>query len=186
MVIAVPLPFVIQGDEKQVLAFQLHQHLVAAGLSTQDCVAEGAGKPVQDGRLQQKRLHLLRLAAKHLIGQVVNDIVVAAAESVDELRGALGAIALQRQRGQLHPGSPAFGARLEGCDLLAGQVQPVNGVEEGGHLLQGETQVAAPYLRHPLAHAQARQRERRVGAGQHDQVQVRRGMLQQKGPSPPG
>ena len=81
-------------------------------------------------------------------------------------------IAAQRQRGELKAGDPALGALLEGVHVGGVEVQAHRLVEELLRLVRGEAQVGAAHLDELPAAAQPRQRQRRVGAGGHHQVQL--------------
>jgi hypothetical protein len=88
---------------------------------------------------------------------------------------------LQRQRGQLEGGDPAFGASLQGRDVARGQLQPGDVVEVGRGFLQGEAQVGGSDLDQGAARPQPGQGQLRVGAGTDHQVHLRREVLEQEG-----
>src|SRR5512147_1241909 len=64
VMVAVPVPVVVEGNQKQVPAFQFLQDRLAVdlfgGLSN-DGLAERAAKALEDGRLEQKGAHRLGL-----------------------------------------------------------------------------------------------------------------------------
>ena len=82
--------------------------------------------------------------------------------------------AAQRERGQLQAGDPALGALLERLHVGRGEVEAHHLVEEVARLGRGEAQVGGAELGQLPAAAQPRQRQRRVGAGGHQQVQLLR------------
>ena len=88
---------------------------------------------------------------------------------------------LHRERGQLEPGDPAFGPRLQGRHVARREVQPHHLVEEGGRLLGGETQVGGADLGQLAARAEAGQGQGRIGPAGDHQVHPRRQMIEQKG-----
>ena len=67
---------------------------------------------VEDGDRRDEAPHLLGVPAEHLLGEVVADEAVAAAERADELVGVVAT--RQRQRGQVETGGPALRALHEG------------------------------------------------------------------------
>ena len=86
-----------------------------------------------------------------------------------------------RQRGQLQPGRPPLGARLERGHERGVQLQPHHLVEEHLRLVGGEPEVRGPHLHELATRAQTGQRERRVGPGGHRQRDLRRQVVQQEG-----
>ncbi len=104
---------------------------------------------------------------------------MAAGEGVDE-RGAVVAVTLHRDGGELQPGDPAFSARLQRGDGVGAQVQPHCLVQEGGGFVDGEAQVGGAHFGQLAARSQPRQRQRRVFARGDHQVQGRRQMLNEK------
>jgi hypothetical protein len=73
-----------------------------------DRVAEGTGQVFGDGGYKQKLSHLSGLAFENLLGQIVEYVAVATREGPDEAGDVLALP--HRERGQLQPGDPAFGA----------------------------------------------------------------------------
>ncbi len=63
--------------------------------------------------MQQKASHLLGLAVENLVGQIVEDIAVGTGQRRDGSREMSGVTPAKGERGQLQPGDPPFGARLE-------------------------------------------------------------------------
>ena len=85
---------------------------------------------------------------------------MAAGQLADE-RGRIG-MPVQRVRRQDQAGDPAFGARGQRRDLVGGQAQAQQLIEEGLDLVGGEAQVGGAHLGQLAVRAQAHQRQRRV------------------------
>ena len=83
MVVPVPGALVVEGNEEEVVAVEVLQRPGAVG-APGDGISEGAGKPVQNGRVQQEVPDGSRLTGEDLVGEVVDDGSVAAGEGVDE------------------------------------------------------------------------------------------------------
>ena len=86
-----------------------------------------------------------------------------------------------RQRGQLQPGRPPLGARLERGHECGLQPQPHHLVEELLRFVGGEPEVRGPHLHELATRTQPRQRERRVGPSRHRQRDLWRQVVQQEG-----
>jgi hypothetical protein len=84
------------------------------------------------------------LPSQDLFDEVVDDVAVIPGEPGDEAGDVVSS--LHRQRGQLERGDPAFGASLQGRDVVRGQLQPGDVVEVGRHLVEGEAQVGGSDL----------------------------------------
>ena len=116
VVVAVPPALVVERDDEQVLALEGLQHRLTVGATGQG-VAEAAGQLVEHGGVEQERAYLVRLPVQHLLDEVVEDEPMASGERLDEPGdvapvGGAGT-GPGRQRGQLQPGRPPLGARLE-------------------------------------------------------------------------
>jgi hypothetical protein len=75
VVVAVPVPAVIQRDDEQVLAAQGLEHL-AATARLRDRVAQVAGQPVEDGRPREEGAGVVGLAREDLVHQVVDEVPI--------------------------------------------------------------------------------------------------------------
>ena len=183
VVVAVPAALVVKRDDKQVAALNgLQRRLAGPGVRLQHGIAQRAAQPVKDGGAQQEGLDFRRLAAQHLLHQVIQDEVVAAGERVNKAGGIDAAgEALQRQGGQLQTGDPTFGAGFQGGDLGGRKFQAHRLVEKAGGFGRGEAQIGDAQLGQLAASAQARQRQGRVFARGDHQVQLRRQALDQEG-----
>ena len=175
VVVAPPDAHLIQRHQKQACPLHLLQHHLAT-CPAGDRITQLPGQPLQHRGLQQEGAHLLRLAVKHLPGQVVQHETMAAAER----RHETGDIRLlpQRQGGQLQARRPPLGAGRQRRHRRAGQAGPGRLAQQGRRLVLREAQLGGAQLGHLTAGPQPRQRQRRVGpAGQH-QVQLRRQVLE--------
>ena len=86
-----------------------------------------------------------------------------------------------RQRGQLQPGRPALGARLERGHERGIELQLHHLVEERLRFVGGEPEVGGPHLHELATRTQTRQRERRVRPSGHRQRDLRRQVVQEEG-----
>ena len=178
VVVAVPLPTVVQGHHEQVAALQQLEH--ACALPVVSVTASHSG-PVSCSRTAVSRRNLADvggLAVEHLLDEVVDDVPVVPGEAGDEQRRVV--TAAQRERGQLERGDPALGAGPERGDVGRVQVEPGGRREVGGRLLLGEPEVGRTHLGQLSAGTQPGQGQRRVGAGADDQAHLRRQPLQQQ------
>jgi hypothetical protein len=177
LVVAPPAPHLVQGDQEQVGPLDLLQQCLAVAAAGGG-IRQRPADPVKDRGLQQEPAQLTRLAVQDLLGEVVEYVAVAAREGPHE--GVDVEVALERERGQLQPRDPAFGARLQRGHGRIRQLHPDRGAQQRGRLLAGEAQVGLPQLGQLPAGPQPGQRQGWVGpAGQH-QPQPRRRMLQQQ------
>ena len=176
VVIAIPAPLVVQGHQEEVGGQQIFQQGRAAALA-RDRIAQVAGQPGENRRLQQKGLDRGRLGIQHLFGQIAEDKAVAAAEILDESRRV--GPALQRERCQLETGDPAL--------RLFGQPGQVRRGEFDAHALPQKApdlpfvkaQLCGPDFGELVAGAQAGQGQGRVLPGDQHQMQGGRLMGQQ-------
>ena len=120
---------------------------------------------------------MVGLTVQDLVDQVVDDVPVVPGEAGDEAGDVVAA--LDRERGQLEGGDPAFGARLQRGDIPRRQVQAHHLVEVRGGLVRREAQIGGADLDELATPPQASQRQRRVGAGRDHQVHRCGQVLQQ-------
>ena len=83
LVVAPPAPDLVQGDQEQIGPLQPLQPPLAAAAAA-DGVAQRPRQPLQHRGLEQEPHRLGGLAVQHLLGQVVQDIAVAARELLHE------------------------------------------------------------------------------------------------------
>ena len=121
----------------------------------------------------------LGLPVQHLLGQVVQHVAVAAGELRDEPLDV--AAPLQRQRRQLQPGGPAFGALPQRRDdVRSGRSSPVEAAQQLGGLAEREAQIGGAQLGQLPARPQSGQRQRRVAAAGQHQRGASRQVVQQE------
>ena len=170
VVVAPPPALAVERQQEQVRPLDgLQQQLAVT--APEDRVAQRPGQPVEHRALQQERPDVLGLPVQYLLGQVVQDVAVAAGELLDEPGDV--ATPLQRQRGQLQPGDPALGALAQRRDEILGQVVPRRRRQQLGRLAEREPQIGGAQLGQLPPRAQSGQRQRRVAAGGHHQPERR-------------
>ena len=111
VVVAVPPPLVIEGDDEQVAALEDREHVLSV-VPAGERVAQRAGQLVEDRRVEQEGASLFGLAVQDLLDEVVEDEAVASGERLDERRRRRrGCAATGPRAGDLPPiprsGSPA-------------------------------------------------------------------------------
>ena len=121
MVVAPPLPAVIERHQEKPGAFELDELRGRAG-SARHRVAERPVEPLEDGRLQQEVADGIALARQHLVGEVVDDEAVVTGEPGHD-RARIVPV-LQRQTGQLERRRPTLGALRERGDVVGRKAQP--------------------------------------------------------------
>jgi hypothetical protein len=181
LVVAPPAAHLIHRHQEQVGPLHLLQHRLAIDPAG-DRIAQPAGQPLQHRGLQQEPAQLLGLAVEDLLGQVVQDVPVAATEGRHEPGGIRSS--LQGQAGQLQARDPPFSAGRQRGHRLTGQVSTDRFAQQRGRLLHSELQVVGAHLHQLPAHPQPRQRQRRVAAAGQHQMQPRRQVLQQEAQRP--
>jgi hypothetical protein len=77
VVIAIPMAFIIQRNDKQVASLQGLQHHFAV-FPAGDCIAQRTAEPIEDGRLQQEAPYTFGLPLQDLFHQIVHDVTVIA------------------------------------------------------------------------------------------------------------
>ena len=177
VVVAVPLPSIVQGHEKKVGALQGDEQpaaVVAAG----DGVTKRPGEPVENRRVQQEFANRVGLSLQHLLDEIVDDVPVVPGELGDESTDVRPT--LHRDRGELKRSDPAFGPALQRGDVIRGEVQAGDVVEVGGNFVGGEAQVGGADLDQFTAGPEPRQRQQRVGSAADHQVNVRWEVLEQE------
>ena len=177
VVVAVPLPTIIQGHDEQVGALQGDEQ-VAPVRTTGDGITERTGEPVEDRGVQQELADLFGLSLQYLLHEVVDDVPVVSGELGDE-SADVGA-SLHGERGQLECGDPAFGPAFQRGDVVGGEVETGDVVEVGGDFVGGEAQVGGADLDQLAAGPQPGEWQERVGAAADHQVDVRWEVLQEE------
>ena len=139
MVIAIPLPARVQGDQEHVRVRELREHRGRV-LAAENGVAQLRREPSQHRGAQQEVPGLGRERGQDLIGQVVADVPSAAGERPHPLIGVLEVTKPQRR--QVQPRRPALRALDEQLDALVGQLDPLAD-EQLTRLVDRERQLAA-------------------------------------------
>ena len=185
VVVTPPAAHLIQRHHEQPGPFNLFQQRLAAGPAG-DRVAQLPRQPLQDRGLKQKLTHLARLPLEHLLGQVVQDVAVAAGERGDEAVDVV--VAAQRQASQLQPGGPALGPRGQrrGDRVRQRRTGPRSArgsrglLQQRRRLLGCEPQIRGAQLGQLPAGPQPRQGQWRVAAACQGQVQLWWPVLEQE------
>ena len=181
VVIAVPLAMIVERRQEQVGVLEADQQVggvAAAGGG----VAERAGHPLEDRRLDQEVAHRGLQGIERNLGEVVADVARGSAEAGD------GAFAIglvpQREVRQIEPGGPSLGVLVKRGGGLGRQPQPERVVQEARALVRREREVGLAQLEQFAAGPQRAERERRVDAAGDDDLNVGRlaGQEQLDGP----
>ena len=129
LVVAIPLPAVVERYQEEVGSLELDQHLGGA-MPPGGRVAERPTHHVEDRRLQQELVLLVIKRIQNDLGQVVDDVTAGAAKSCDEA-SAIGLLR-QRQRCQVNADRPALSALMQHAQRLSPEIEVRDLVEEGG------------------------------------------------------
>ena len=177
MVIAVPAPSPVEGDEEQVCLFDGLEEVRRVG-SLEHGVAERGAQPAEHGRAGEELDHLLREAGDVLVAEVVRDEAVAATESRRGCRGR--ALCLDRESRQVEACRPAL--RAPGQLHHVGVAQAGAGTaQEHAGLLAGHAQVVGADLEQRTVRAQARQRQLARSAGREHELRPLWNVLGKRG-----
>ena len=129
LVVAVPLPAVVERDQEEVGSLELDQHLGGA-LPPDGRVAERPIHRVEDRRLEQELVLLLVERVQNDLGQVVDDVTAGAAKVCDETGPIIRL--RQRHRRQMNADRPAFSALMQQAQALSREAEVQDLVEERG------------------------------------------------------
>jgi len=105
--VAIPLALLVEGHQKEVVPFRLLKQRLRLAAASQRYTERGAESLEQRG-LQQEALHGFWLAAQHVLGEIVHQVAMAAAEASQKLVH-IGTPS-QRERRQLQSRHPPLGA----------------------------------------------------------------------------
>ena len=120
--------------------------------------------------------------------QVIQDVAVAAGEGGDKARNVAAAphgrrhlrrVRSKRNRRQLQPGDPAFGANFERGEVVGRQSQPHHLIEKRRGFFGRKAQVGRADFDQLITGAQPCERPGWIGSAGDDDVQVRRQVLKQ-------
>src|SRR5215208_1746295 len=178
MVVAIPLPLLVQGNHEQVGAGELaqeHSRILPA------ChrVAERTRHRPQDRGLEQKLPHFLSEASQNLLSQQTDDVAVGAPEGLDE--GVLVILALQGEGGQVDTCRPPFGTLQQYAEVIRANVQSHLLVQQALGFLLCEGQLLGAYLVHLCPGPHPPQWQRRIGTAGNYEVDVLGEMVHEEG-----
>lgn len=184
LVITEPAALVIQPSQEKVGALHLGKHLPAVG-ALGDCIAKIGGEAVEDAGFLQEVLQLPRLLAHDLGCQVVDHVPVLTTECRGDLcqvRSSLQLhVPLQRERGDLEPRHPAFGAGCKRPSRFGIECQPHAPDEKCHCFVRRESQLVDADLGNPLPRTPTGKWALRILASRDDQSQMLWQMLDEKG-----
>ena len=163
---AIPAISAVQRDQHRRCPREILEHAAGAAL-LEDRVAQRAGQPIEHGRAHQEGDLLRRQVRQHRIGDVVGHEAVVAAEGCD--RSGRVRLLAQRQRCEVQPRRPAFGAPHEGIDVTGPELHAGAGEQRGG-LGAGHDEVPRPELDERSMAAKASERQARLAARRQGQL----------------
>jgi hypothetical protein len=165
-VIAVPVPVIVQGDEKEILALQAVDDPRRVG-GAGNRVAQGRGEPVEDGRPAQEFHDRLRLTAKNLFNEEFDDKAVVTAELPHEL--ARGGLTPKGEGSEVDAGRPSLGAFQEDTQVSLVELDGTDRAHQFVGLHGREAQLRRLDLGQVAGGAQPADRQRGVDPGnEHD------------------
>ena len=156
----------VDGNDERVRAGQRGQHRTAVG-QARDRLRQRPGDLVEEARLDQQPGHVVGLPGEHLLRQILTDAALVHREQGDELGRPRRA--LHPQGSQPQAGRPALGAVDEERHLVVGQLHVVR-AQQLPRLRGGHRQVGRAELVGPPGHTMAVQRQQRVAARRHHQL----------------
>ena len=177
MVVAIPSPPLIEGDNEEIRPLKSLE-LFLSFLFTGHGVAKRSGHLVENGGLEQELLRRSRLARYHFVGNIVHDEPIVASKTIDE--GVSAASVSNRQGRQLKPGNPAFGALMEGHDLIVRKLQIHGAVEKTFRLVATETKIRCGDLVQLLPNPHPRETHRRIRSAAKHKVDGGRYVLDEE------
>ena len=130
--------------------------------------------------VSSRKLAGLRVEARErLLGEVVDDVLIAPGERRDRGRAVAGVE--QREAGQVETGGPALGARAQQLQIGARELQRERAVEQRAGLLRAEAQRLRGDVDELRRGAQPRDADRRPRARCDRDPDARREVLEQEG-----
>ena len=127
-----------------------------------------------------ERLHLSRLALHDFLGQIVDDVRVAARKRSNEAaphRHDPASTARPIASPAIQPSVRVSSAAISSADRF----RPITRLRKAGGFIGCETQIGGANLGQLAAHAPARQRQRRIRSAGDHQVHLRRQVIEQEG-----
>ena len=169
VVIAVPATLIVERNDEEVPPFQGTQHRLAVA-SPGDGITERAAQPVEDAGVQEELSNVVGEALQDLLDQVVDDVAVVAREPGDEVRVVVSS--LHREGSELertiHPSVRSSNAATSSAPSSR-PITSLRYVDASSALNRRST--ARISTRSP-PRPEPRQRERRVGAGGDQHVDL--------------
>ena len=176
MVEAIPAPLVVERDDEQVRPF-VALELERGVRALQHVIAERTAHAVENRDAGEELDLRLGQALEQHEAEVVADIAVVPANA---RRGSASFPGRpQRQRRQIEPGGPAFGAAGQRFDLVARQLEAGTG-QERLRLAHVQAQVAGSHLQHAALGAQPAEGQSRRRAGSEDELRSGRKLFDQE------
>ena len=169
-VVAEPGTVGTQADDEGVRRGELLEALLPPRLAAQ-LLGERGVEPLGDRRAQQELLHLRVVAGQHLLGEVLDDGVVVAAEVGGPVSRL---VAGEEERRQPQPGRPPLGALDEQLGV-AGPEHHAVAAQERRRVGGGEGEVGRADLPERTGDPQPVQRQRRVGPGEQHEAELGNG-----------
>ena len=176
MVVAVPLPHLIERDHENVLPLEQVDDLRGI-IPPGHRVAQRGAEPVQDRGPGEELADPGGQLAEYLLGQEVGDEPVVPGEFAHEVGGC--GLPAQGERGQLDAGWPAFGPLNQAGQVGLAQLDTGHGPGEPGGVRRAEPQLRHPDLDQVTSRPEPGQRQRWIGPADHHQQQGRREVCQQ-------
>ena len=132
-----------------------------------ECHGERDRQTTADADVLQQRAARRRHGREHLAGEVVGDRPLVPVEAGQDRRRILAAA--QGDRRQAQAAYPPLGAVVQHGHVRRAELD-TRRRQQGCDVVAGEPELVGPELGEQALHAQARQRQRRVGAGREDQL----------------
>ena len=178
VVVAVPLPLGVEGDEEEVRPLELAAASATAPGRSVTASHKGAQRRSSTDVWSRKSRISSDRPGQHLRAQVVDDVAVVARERLDELVRA-GPVP-DGQRRQVEAGRPSLGQLAQPDDVVPVEPEPVQPVEEEVGVLLGEAQLLRVDLGQLAAGAEPRQRKRGLGTARRSPAATVRGRCSRK------
>ncbi len=177
LVVTKPLPVVVQGYQKQVLALENVDYLCRVGRADHR-VAQRWREPVQDGGPAQEIPDLAGLAAEDLLSQEIAHEAVITGELPDE--GARARVTAKRERGKVYPGRPPLGPLDKVSQIGWVELHGRDAAHERGRLRRHEAQLGYPDLEQIADRPQPPERQRWIYPGDQDDLSHGRKVQQEE------
>ncbi|MNQ71885.1 hypothetical protein D3C85_865720 [compost metagenome] len=138
VVIAEPLLLAVYRYQEQVGAVQMVEHRAAVAAAGY-CFTQRHTELVEDAGLHQEHAAVFALPREDVLGQVLGQFQVGTGKRGNEF-GVVGTV-LERKAGQVETGDPAFGAAVQGGQLIVAQGYLPLVANERDRFFRGEAQI---------------------------------------------